>query len=160
MQTIMVQVTDHQQTLATLHFACAMALNIKARIVLVKMLPAQYPGWLGTEMGSWNFTGQDQSALNDYQATAEDYGVEVTGQIFQYLTMPEAIADAADYVDAQFVFATIPSSAVPFLRKFKVWALRKRLSQHGRQLLLSDQNQTSQTQVPSLLVSSVSKRSA
>ena len=159
MQTIMVQITDHRETLATLHFACAMALNVKARIILVKMLPVQYPGWLGTDMGSWNFTAQDHADMKDYQATAEDYGVEVAGEIFQYLTLPEAIADAADYVDAQFVFATLPGSVVPYWRKFQVWALRKRLARHGRHLLLSDQNQPSQTHVPSLLVSSVSKRS-
>ena len=160
MQTIMVQMTDYRQTLATLHFACAMALNVKARITLVKMLPAQYAGWLGTEWGSWSFTDQDHAEMKDYQATAEDYGVEVSGEIFQYLTLMEAISDAADYVDAQFVFATLPGSVIPFWRKFQVWALRKRLAQHGRQLFLSDQDHTRQTQVPSLLVSSVSKRSA
>src|SRR5512138_3501166 len=138
MQTMMVQITDYQQTLAALHFACAMALHADARIVLVKMLPAQYPGWLGTEWASWNLTPQDHADMKDYQATAEDYGVEVSGEIFQYLTLPEAITDAADYVDAQFVFATLPDSVIPFWRKFQVWALRKRLAQHGRQFFLSD----------------------
>ncbi len=153
----MVQVTEYRQTLAALHFACAMALHVKAKIVLVKMLPAQYPGWLGTDWGSWNLTAEDHANMKEYQATAEDYGVEVTGEIYQYLTMPEAIADAADHVDAQFVFATIPSSMVPFLRRFQVWALRKRLAQHGRQLLLSDQDHALETHVPSLLVSGASK---
>ncbi len=157
MQTIMVQVTDYRQTLATLHFACAMALNVKARIVLVKMLPAQYPGWLGTDWGSWNFSDQDHADMQEYQATAEDYGVEATGEIFQYLTLPEAIADAADYVDAQFVFATLPDGTMPFWRKIQAWMLRRRLVQHGRQLFLSDRDQLAQTQVPSLLVSGVSK---
>ncbi len=160
MQTIMVQLTDHRQTLATLHFACAMALHTGSRIVLVKMLPAEHPGWLGTDMGSWNLTAQDHDNMREYQATAEDYGVEVSGEIFQYLTLPEAIADAADYVDAQFVFAVVPGSVIPFWHRFQVWTLRKRLAQHGRQLFLPDQDHANQNQVPSLLVSSVSKRSA
>src|SRR5689334_9925541 len=101
MQTIMVQAVDRNWTMAALHLACALARSTDAEIALVKMVPVQHISWLGTEFGYQNLTVHDHDELSAYQATAEDYGVLLNKEMFQYMTLPDAIADAAEYFDAQ-----------------------------------------------------------
>ena len=48
---IMVQVSTYRTTLEMLHLACAMAGDLKAKVVMVEMVAAQHPGWLGTDFG-------------------------------------------------------------------------------------------------------------
>jgi hypothetical protein len=100
----------------------------------MKMVPVQHLGWLGTEFGNMNFTSREQSELRDYEATIQDYDVPYSSHVFQYITLAEAIAEAADYVDAQIVFATLPNSIIPFWRQFQLWGLRNRLTHNGREL--------------------------
>jgi hypothetical protein len=97
------------------------------------MIPVQHPGWLGTEWGYLNVTEQEQADFADYQATIEDYGVEFTALLFQYDSLAEAIAQAAEYVNAQIVFATIPESAIPFWTRFQRWSLSRQLTCQNRQ---------------------------
>src|SRR5262245_49339568 len=108
MQTIMVQVADLNWTMAALHLACALARSTEAAITLVKMVPVQHISWLGTEFGYQNLTMREHDELAAYQTTAEDYGVLLNKELFQYMTLPDAIADAAEYCGAQVVFATLP----------------------------------------------------
>jgi hypothetical protein len=134
-QTFMVQIADRQWTLDSLHRACRLARETNAEIALVKMVPVQHIGWLGTEFGNMNFTSREQSELRDYEATLEDYDVPYSSHVFQYATLAEAISEAADYVDAQIVFATLPKSIIPFWRQFQFWGLRNRLTRSGRELV-------------------------
>jgi hypothetical protein len=131
---IMVQIADHQWTLDALHRACLLARDMNAEIALMKMVPVQHLGWLGTEFGNINFTAKERSELHDYEATAEDYGVPYSTHVFQYATLLEAISEAADYVKAHIVFATLPQSVIPFWQRFQLWGLRNRLAHGGREL--------------------------
>jgi hypothetical protein len=133
-QKVMVQIAEREWTLATLHQACTLARSLEAEIALVKMLPVQHLSWLGTPFGAMDFTELERAELRDYTATVEDYGVPFTVYQFQYFALAEALSDAADYVDAQFVFATLPPSVLPFWRQFQLKGLRRRLAHHGRQL--------------------------
>jgi hypothetical protein len=131
---IMVQIADHQWTLDALYRACLLARDMNAEVALMKMVPVQHLGWLGTEFGNMNFTAKERSELHDYEATAEDYGVPCSTHVFQYATLPEAISQAADYVKAHIVFATLPQSIIPFWQHFQLWGLRNRLTHNGREL--------------------------
>jgi hypothetical protein len=84
---------------------------MSAKIALVKMIPVQYYSWLSTDLGLMNFSEQDRNRLADYQATIEDYGVEFSAHFFQYVTLAEAIRQAAEHVNAQIVFATLPKAS-------------------------------------------------
>ena len=130
---IMVQAANREWTMAALHCACLLARNMSARIKLVKMIPVQHPSWVGTEWGYLDFTKQEQADFEEYQATLEDYGVEYTPVLFQYLTLAEGIAEAADYVDAQIVYATIPESIIPLWIRFQRWMLGRQLARQERQ---------------------------
>jgi hypothetical protein len=160
MQKIMVQVADRNWTLSALHLACALARSMDAEIALVKMVPVQHISWLGTEFGYQNLTVGDHDELIAYQATAEDYGVPLHTEMFQYMTLPDAIADAAEYFGAQVVFATLPKSALPYWRRFQLWNLRRRLARQHRQFYTLDRpRDTSATDwTPSILVRAAEKR--
>jgi hypothetical protein len=133
MKTIMVHMADRAWTLGALHLACAMARSPETGIILVRMIPVQHLSWLGTEYGYRALTEQEREALTSYQATAEDYGVSLCLESFQYVTLPEAISDAAEYFDAQTVFATLPKNTIPFVRRFQMWTLKRHLArQHCR----------------------------
>jgi len=125
---IMVQISNREWTLEALHCACRQARNTSARIALVKLIPVQHTSWLGTEWGYMNFTHQEQADFADYQATIEDYGLEFTPMPFQYVTLPEAIAEVAESIDAQLVFAQLPESMIPFWTKFQQWMLNRQLA--------------------------------
>jgi hypothetical protein len=130
---IMVQISDREWTAEALHCACLLARNTSARIALVDMVPVQHAGWLGTDLGYLNFTDQKQVDFADYQATIEDYGVEFVPVLFQYLDLPDAIAQAAEHMNAQIVFAKLPESGISFWTKFQRWLLNRQFAREKRQ---------------------------
>jgi hypothetical protein len=132
MQPIMVHMANREWTLAAMHTACALARNTGAEVTVVKMVAVHHPGWLGTDLGYRSLSWQDHDNLRYYQATAEDYGVAFSMLVFQYVTLPEALVDAAAYIDAQEVFAVLPQSLIPYWRQLQLWNLRRQLSQQGR----------------------------
>ncbi|KAB2867571.1 MAG: hypothetical protein F9K46_00020 [Anaerolineae bacterium] len=129
----MVQISDYEWTLDALHCACLLARNTGTPIVLVEMIPVQHPTLLGTDFGYMNFSHQDEASLRDYQATIEDYGLEFTTLLFQYMDLPSGIAQAAEHVHAQIVFAHIPDSIIPLWSKFQRWLLNRQLTHQHRQ---------------------------
>jgi hypothetical protein len=132
---IMVQISDREWTLEALHCACLLARNTSARIALVKMVPVQHATWLGTNLGYMNLTYQGHAEFVDYQTTIEDYGVEFTPLVFQYITLIEATVQAAEHVNARIVFASIPASIIPWWTKLQRWMLRRQLIHQRRQLI-------------------------
>ncbi len=151
MTTIMVQVMDRQKTLEALHFAGALARR-QGKVVLVKMIPVQHIGWLGTELGYADLTDGDMETLLAYRAVAERYGVEIGTQLFQYMSLADGLADAADYVDAQVVFAELPQTIMPFQYRLNVWLLRRRLVRQDRQLYLFEHHRQSGQWTPAILI--------
>jgi hypothetical protein len=131
-RVMMIQIADPTWTLKALHCAGAMARQQSAKIVLVKMVPVQHMGWLGTDFGYLNISEQEREEIADYQSMLEDYGVEFELCLFQYATLAEALVEAAEYVNAQIVFATLPESAIPFWRSYQLLNLRRSLARSSR----------------------------
>jgi hypothetical protein len=152
MPPIMVQMTDGARTLEALHFACALAHGKQDTVALVKMVPVQHIGLLGTELGLMNLTDADCKEIADCQAVAKSYGVEVEAHLFQYTTLAEAVAQAADYVDARIVFAALPQSTIPYWYRLQSWILRRHLTRHHRQLYLLEPGSGSAHWTPAILV--------
>ena len=134
-RTIMVQIADHAWTLDALHCACQMARRSAAVIALVHLIPVQHTAWLGTELSYINLGAQDSRDLEDYESTILDYGLEYQIIRFQYVDLAGALADAADYCDAQIIFAKLPQSRIPAWRRFELWLLNRCLTSYQRQLL-------------------------
>ena len=133
-QTVLVCIADQPWTLNALHLACALALNNGFPLALVKMLPVRHLSWLGTDLGYENFGEQDYIELKDYQEVAEDYGVLIVPHYFQFVTLSDAIVDAAEHVNAREVFATLPRSAIHYWRKYQLWSLAQQLQRQQRRL--------------------------
>lgn len=85
------------------------------------------------DWGYMNFTAQQQQRFADYQATIEDYGLEFTSIVFQYISFSEALIQAAEQVNAQQVFAQIPHSIIPFYARFQEWLLKRQFARQQRQ---------------------------
>jgi hypothetical protein len=141
MATIMVQMTDGERTLEALHLACALAHAKQDTVALVKMVPVQHIGLLGTELGFMNLTDADCKEMADFEAVP-----------FQYATLAEGVAQAADYVDARIVFASLPTSVVPYWYRVQCWILRRQLARHDRQLYLLERDSGSAHWSPAILV--------
>ncbi len=139
---IMVQIADQKWTMDALHRACRLGRTMPSHIALVKMIPVQYPGWLGTELGNRNFTEQDQREIINCEATLQDYHIEFSLTVFQYLEIDEAILQAANMLNASIVFATLPHSFIPFWRNLRLEVLRRRLGRNQHRLIdnITDNN--------------------
>jgi hypothetical protein len=131
---IMVQIDGHGWTSSVLHYACSEARQRSARIALVKMIPAQYHNAVLTDLGFLNFSDQDRDELAGYQRTIAEYGVEYSTHCYYYATLRSAIALAAEKVNAQLIFATIPKSRIPFWRRLQLQRLRRYFSRQQREL--------------------------
>ncbi len=138
---IMVQTGEYRATLEAVHLAAAMARDQRAQLVLFEMIAVSQPAWLGTELGNVGRTERSRREMASYRAVAEEYGVPVTLQPFQYVTLLGAIVDAADFVDARSVFAVLPEASLPFWHRFRVWLLRQQLGSRGRELFLPGEEQ-------------------
>jgi len=133
---IMVQIADDPAwTREALHCAALMARDQSAKIALVKMMPVQHLGWLGTGLGYLNLSHQDEQELADLAVTLEDYSMDFDFYPFQYATLADAIGQAAEYLDAQVIFATLPKGIIPFWRAYQVRGLRRHFARDGRQFI-------------------------
>lgn len=146
--TIMVQLANRAWTLEALHCAGTLARGNQAQVALMQMLPVQHLAMLGTEFGYMDYTAEAHAELREYAATIEDYGVPYSLHTFQYATLPEALVDAADYVDAETVFATLPHYLLPYWRAFQLKRLAVNLANHQRQLFTLQHADGSQAAYP------------
>jgi hypothetical protein len=153
-RSIMVQLGEPQWTSEALHLACTLARANACDLTIVKMVPVGQPGWLGTELGNRNFSAADQELLRECAITAEDYGVQVAVDLYQYLILSDAILDAAEYFDAHLTFATLPRYKLPFWRKFLMWRLHRQFQMRGRVLNTLEEPIALQDWMPTPIASS------
>jgi hypothetical protein len=128
---IMVCLAESEWTQEAIYQACILARKTDGELALVKMVTVQHLGWLGTEFGNIHITQRDRQVTQEYKATAEDYGVTAIIHYFQYVTLDEAIVQAANHVKADTVFATLPTSLIPYWRRLQLYILRERLTQEN-----------------------------
>ncbi len=130
---ILIQLADRQWTLEATHLACQVARLRGAEIIFIKMVAVQNIGWLGTELGYRDFSDEDYDNMEDYAATAEDYGVLCSVHRYQYITFPEGMSNVADHYRTQLVFAK-PIHKIKIIRQIQFWLLRRALVRHDQQL--------------------------
>ncbi len=131
----MVLLAEKNWTAQAVHMAAAIARHRGVAIHFVRMIPVQHTSWLGTELGNVRDSSQEYADLMDYCRTAEDYGVNVYLSQMQYHTLHEAIAEAAEYLNADLVFATLPAMTLRLWRTFRLRQLARRLEKQQRTLV-------------------------
>ncbi|MEO8613009.1 MAG: hypothetical protein ABI690_34265 [Chloroflexota bacterium] len=152
MKKIMVQVANKSWTMEALHLACAMARGGETSITLVRFMEVGHPSYLGTDMGKIAPNPQEHQELRDYQETAEDYGIELDVYSIQCLSVLDVVAQAANELEADVVFARIPASTLPYWRKFQIWNLGRSLKGQHCQLYTLDKPAEATEWVPSITV--------
>jgi len=152
MYTLLVQMADEQWTMSALHLACALARNVGGKVVLLRLMQVQHPSYLGTAFGDRSPSETEYHDLKEYAATAEDYGLQLTVQPMQCATTLDAVADAAEQLDAFAVFAHVPESRIPYWRQFQIWNIERRLNAQNRQLFTLDQPIDYVKWMPSIII--------
>lgn len=135
-KTIMVQFTTSPDGLKAFHHACRAARTQDLSVIVVCMMPVQHLSWLGSDVCPFEIPSLHREG-KAHAAIAKQYGVQLRLLPFQYYSLPGAIVDAADFVDAKLVFAALPHSRLPLVNEFQTRLLRKRLSEHGRELAMA-----------------------
>ncbi len=132
MNTILIQMADERWTLQALHLACAMARPDRAKIVLLRLMQVYQPSYLGSEFGTTVPSEQEYRNLRAFATIAEDYGVELSVESMQCLSPLQAVAEAAGYLQAEVVFASVPETRIPIWRKYQLWSLKRQLGANCR----------------------------
>jgi hypothetical protein len=148
---VLVQAAEAHWTTQAMHLAAALARNEGGQVALLRLVPVQHLAFLGTPLGDRSANGQEYEDLKQYAATAEDYGVELSVYTMQCYAPLEAVAQAAELVDAQVVFASVPPSHIPYWQRLRTWRLAHKLNH--RQLFTLDQPADFNNWVPSITVS-------
>lgn len=133
-----------------MHLACAMARNTHSNLVLLHLIRVRSPYLLGTELGVIPPSRRELKDIVEYDMIAEDYGVETALQPMGYISLTDALVQAAERTHASVVFAHVPESVFPFWRKFQVWDLRRQLMALGCQLYTLDKPKQPEEWVPSV----------
>jgi hypothetical protein len=155
MDIILVQLSNRSWTMPAVHLACALARNTHAKVILLQLIAVDHPIHLGTGSASALPTADEQAAVENYAATAEDYGIEMTLQPMYYSTVLDAVVQAANDVNADAVFAHVPDSRIPLWHRFRTWMLERRLAASHRQLFVIERPDQTVDRLPSITVKPV-----
>lgn len=134
MRPILVQFSDRHWTTQALHLACALARSNQTEIVLLRLNQVPHLSYLGSEFGDVPLTNREYDLVHQYASTAEDYGVPFALSSMQCISILDAMADAAEHIDAEVIFANVPEVKVRLWRNFQLWMLNKRFSKAHRTL--------------------------
>lgn len=148
---IMVQIADPVWTGEAIHSACMVARTCRGRLALVQMVRVQYLAYLGSELGYMGADEGDEDLVEACVAVAEEYNVPCIVHLYQYTSLPGAIAGAAAFVGARVVFANLPRQRIPFMRTLKLEALRWRLEEQHCALVTEPISQVERL-LPTLLL--------
>jgi hypothetical protein len=139
MVTILVQMAEESWTMEAMHLACALARGSGAQVALLRLIQVQHPGYLGTSFGNKPPDAHEYQRLNEYAATAEDYGITLAVHSMQCLSTMDATVDAVAHLQADILFAHVAPSRIGYWRRFLVWNLGRRLAAFRCQLFTLDQ---------------------
>jgi hypothetical protein len=104
MTKILIPVLDRAWTLEALHQASRIIRRRKGSITLLHMIPVSHPLWLGYKDSFLEISPSQRCDLREYKATAEDYNVVVEIQPMHYVSLKEALVQAADMLEVDIVF--------------------------------------------------------
>jgi hypothetical protein len=148
MKTILVQMADQRWTSDAVRAACALASNTAARVVVLHLMPVNHIRYLGTDLAITPPDKHQFQQIEAYVAIADEYGVELNVRRMQSVSASDALAQAAEYLDADVVFANVANSRVPVWGKVRSWMFQHQLGE--RQLFTLDQPAAVSARTPSI----------
>ncbi|MBE2269850.1 MAG: hypothetical protein IAE80_16555 [Anaerolinea sp.] len=136
--TVMVQMADVRWTTTAVEIAAKRAQEIGAELALVEMIASECLNWQGIEPDEYQFSPTEREDIKHYRGIARKYGVPVSVHVYKYDSLSECIAQAADELDAESVFVTLPHTLIPFLHERQVLHLSHLLEDHYHHLFTLD----------------------
>jgi hypothetical protein len=121
--SIIVVIGDRSWTLQAMHLACTIARDNSGLVVVVKMVRVNNPVLLGDASGLVHYSSHDRHALQECEATAEDYNVPFRLQVCTYADYAAGLAAVADQLDAALLFVPPPQSRLQPWNRFQTWHL-------------------------------------
>jgi hypothetical protein len=149
---ILVQLRDNRWTVEAVHLGSAIARSESATIMLVRLIPVQHVSWLGTDLGTRSASNSERELIKTCRIIAQDYGVAFSSVEFQYVTLHEALVQAAAYVNAQALFTHLPRPMLPTWEKFQNWRLKHQLATLECELYNLEDIAVRGVEMPSILV--------
>lgn len=140
MGNIIVQLTDRQWSIQTLHLASALARNTGSYVTLLHLMLAHNPGLLGSDLAITAPSLEEQSQFSEYSEICEDYGVDCILQPMQYVSLFGALQDAAMILKANAFFVKKPDSRFTVWNQLWTWRLHQVMHSTGCQCYLVDTN--------------------
>ncbi|MBK8027978.1 MAG: hypothetical protein IPK17_00390 [Chloroflexi bacterium] len=110
MKTILVQFAETRWTSEAVTQACILARNSQACVVVLRLIPVPHPSYLGTDIGYLPPNPREYRRLDEYRATAEDYGVNLTIEAMHSISSFDALLQAVEHFGAEIVFAHFPEA--------------------------------------------------
>lgn len=119
-----------------MHLACSVArAEADSRIVLLCLIPTTHPSDAGTEFGVYALTPPQSTLIEEAQQTAEDYGVAFNVRLMHCCNgRLDAVLEAADAVDAAYVFAEPLARKVPLVSDMQWRHFEQGLRRAGREV--------------------------
>lgn len=139
LQQILVQMADEKWTTAALTVAIEKAGQSGGEIALVEFLPADALNWHGLEASEYEYSESEREEIQKFQRMAREAGVKLTLHCYKTDSLEGTIVRAADTLQADTVFATVPHSALPFLHDRPIKHLSHVLEEHHHHLFTVDQ---------------------
>jgi nucleotide-binding universal stress UspA family protein len=147
MKGILVQMADHKWTMTALHVACGYGRQLNRPIILLHLIPVP-PSYLGTNYGYFFSSFEDFPLFREYLATAEDYNVPFTYQPMQYISMKDALIQAAERFDASIIFVKSPNHLFRWWTALHQNILKRRMWSQQRDLHSLDNTTSVKTVFP------------
>jgi hypothetical protein len=153
----MVQLANAEWTQQAMHLACAMAFRNQTEVVLIRFMPVPHMGLVGEDMDNVKLSRPEQELVNGCHAIAQEYHVQLHFMNFQFYALTDALVDAAAYVNAQAVFATIPTRLIPYWQQFELWNMRRKLASTDCELYTLETDDSREKTTPSMLIRAARK---
>jgi hypothetical protein len=129
MGKIVVQLETAAWTTRAMHFACSMARQTGGEVVLLQLIEVHNIGALGHGFDTVPYGSEFYGLAHECEKIARQYGVPVALQQMEYTTRNDALAQAAEALEASVLFAPMPPSRVGLVNRFNTWSLTHQLHQ-------------------------------
>lgn len=105
MNTRLIEIAEREWTMNALHDACSAARINGDKIILLRMMHVNNPGFLGSEYAYLAPDRQEMGDIHAYETLIEDYGVQATLSNIQYITRVECLIEIATAKQASVLYA-------------------------------------------------------
>ncbi len=127
MSKIIVQLENGAWTTRAMHLACSIAHQTGSEIVLLQLVEVTNIGTLGAGFDDIPGSAESYSLARECEQIAAQYHVPVALERMEYATRFDALAQAAEALEASALFAPMAQSRFSAVNRLNLWNLTRKL---------------------------------